>query len=452
MFIPFITTRMQRRAGSGSAGGGSKGGMGSTSKSGSGTGSSSSGKGSNGGSSSSSSGKDSSVSAGGTSKATSSYSKCGGPISTIPSSQLFAGRRGVGGTGIKCVASFYYFLHLSNFTQTLVTPTVLEAMYVPFVSTLSGSRKLYRRKGGGGGGKGGGSRSGGGKSGGAGKSGGGGKSGGSSSGSGSGAKPIQPVNTGGSSKKSFSYSTGGGSALTIPSGQPFAGRSQGGASRSQVYGTRRVSRFSLLVLEADSEEAYMAAGTQALQAAAWRAEGFPSISGLWHGVALVGTAVPPTYTTTNRPGGVMMSATFPASSSNTTFHVVADNSTVASLITDIRNNCSSVINTSSASGAPIAFNDSGASTPKPEQAVQFYRASSVALTVDGYNNTGALDDSGNTPNTPVPPWVDTNALNCLNYTIGAAVPLVDGADARSTNPYLGYLVLVWVLYHFCSFL
>ncbi len=147
----------------------------------------------------------------------------------------------------------------------------------------------------------------------------------------------------------------------------------------------------------------------------------------------------------------MMSATFPASSGNATFHVVADNSTVASLITDIRNNCSSVINTSSASDAPIAYNDSDASTPKPEQAVQFYRASSVALTVDGYNNTGALDDSGNTPDTPVPSWVDTNALSCLNYTIGAAVPLIDSADARLTNPYLGFLALAWVLYYFCSF-
>lgn len=37
-----------------------------------------------------------------------------------------------------------------------------------------------------------------------------------------------------------SYGSGGGETLTIPIGQLFAGRSAGGASRYQVYGTRFV--------------------------------------------------------------------------------------------------------------------------------------------------------------------------------------------------------------------
>lgn len=145
----------------------------------------------------------------------------------------------------------------------------------------------------------------------------------------------------------------------------------------------------------------------------------------------------------------MTYATFPASSGNATFHVVADNNTVASLITDLTSNCSSVINTSSTSSAPITFNDSDSSNPKPEQSVQYYRASSVALTVDGYNNTGALQDD--TANTPIPSWVDTNALNCLNSTIGVAVPLVDGVARQWIAPNVGLVALLWVFYHLCSF-
>ncbi|KAK0207444.1 hypothetical protein IW262DRAFT_1469545 [Armillaria fumosa] len=111
----------------------------------------------------------------------------------------------------------------------------------------------------------------------------------------------------------------------------------------------------------------------------------------------------------SRPGGVMTYATFPA-------------------ISRSMSNLSSAINTSSSSSAPMSFNDSDSSTPMPEQSVQYYRASSVALMVDGYNNTGALQND--TADTPIPSWVDTNALNCLNSTIDIAVPLVDGLAQR----------------------
>lgn len=45
--------------------------------------------------------------------------------------------------------------------------------------------------------------------------------------------------SGSSSGKSVSaYGNGGGKPITISSGQPFAGRSAGGADRSTIYGTR----------------------------------------------------------------------------------------------------------------------------------------------------------------------------------------------------------------------
>ena len=148
------------------------------------------------------------------------------------------------------------------------------------------------------------------------------------------------------------------------------------------------------------------------------------------------------FDNSSRPGGIMMTAAFSSSSENTTFRVVADNTTVSVLLINIVANCSSDI-TSPSSITSSTFNDSLAS-PKPEQTVQYYRASTVALTLDGYNNTGALEADG-TPNTPLPTDLDTNLLNCLNTTIGAAVPLINSAGLQWTVPSSTGLMFTWLL-------
>ena len=141
-----------------------------------------------------------------------------------------------------------------------------------------------------------------------------------------------------------------------------------------------------------------------------------------------------------------MSAAFPSTSQNTTFRVVADNTTVVSLISSIAANCSSNLGNTSAI-TPTTYDGSSTGPPQPEQAIQYYRASSVALTLDNYNNTGALGPDG-TPNTPLPSNIDTNLLNCLNDTIGAAVPLVDGAMglAAGAPSNVGIIALVWIVW------
>ena len=141
----------------------------------------------------------------------------------------------------------------------------------------------------------------------------------------------------------------------------------------------------------------------------------------------------------------MMTAAFPSSSQNTTFRIVADNITVATLLVNIVANCSSDI-FSPSTITSSTFNDS-LTSPKPEQTVQYYRASTVALTLDGYNNTGALEVYG-TPDTPLPANIDVNLLNCLNSTIGEAVPLIGSASLRSPN--IGTISFIWVLW--CLFL
>lgn len=140
----------------------------------------------------------------------------------------------------------------------------------------------------------------------------------------------------------------------------------------------------------------------------------------------------------------MVTAAFTSNSTNTTYRLLADNTTVADLIPEIQKQCSSNLSGNSSS-VPSAYNDSLTALPQPEQAIQYYRASSVALSLDGYNNTGALGPEG-TPDTPLPTNIDTTLLNCLNQTIGTTVPLV-GSSVRWATPNVGIFGLFWVVWY-----
>jgi hypothetical protein len=78
------------------------------------------------------------------------------------------------------------------------------------------------------------------------------------------------------------------------------------------------------------------------------------------------------------------------------------------------------------------------SGPAPQE-VQYYRASSVALTLDGYNNTAYFLNS--TDDTPLPESVDKEFLACLNFTIGAAVPLVDTPSKKRSHKDIAWIVI-----------
>ncbi|OCH87880.1 hypothetical protein OBBRIDRAFT_795794 [Obba rivulosa] len=141
---------------------------------------------------------------------------------------------------------------------------------------------------------------------------------------------------------------------------------------------------------------------------------------------------------TSRPGGPMATAVFASDSNNSTFMILADNSTVASLISSIAANCT--YNNGSSSSVPLPYNGSSTSPPLPEQVIQYYRASSAALTLDGYNNTYALEGNSTTV-VPLPSWVDVVLLSCLNDTIGEGIPLISAADANCrTLMSLGLLI------------
>lgn len=76
--------------------------------------------------------------------------------------------------------------------------------------------------------------------------------------------------------------------------------------------------------------------------------------------------------------------------------------------------------------------------PAPEQAVGYYRGSSTALLLAGYNNTAQMIDSSlqDLQDTPFPSVANTAFFQCINSTIGESLPLVIGmgAVANAASP------------------
>lgn len=150
-----------------------------------------------------------------------------------------------------------------------------------------------------------------------------------------------------------------------------------------------------------------------------------------------------------------MTVPFTSASGNTTLRLVSDNSTTTALASIIGANCSTLISgNQSVVAVPSNSNSSNSTSgPLPEQAVQYYRASSIVLTLDGYNDTDALQ-ANSSSHVPIPSWVNQTLLQCVNQTIGAAAPLID-ASSSSRNISLGagntgLVCLVWLLGYLLS--
>jgi hypothetical protein len=150
---------------------------------------------------------------------------------------------------------------------------------------------------------------------------------------------------------------------------------------------------------------------------------------------------------TSRPGGPLEFAQFHSKNTSSTFMVLADKSTVSSLIGTVSANCSSYLSKDNTSSSPTPYTNQS-TAPGPEQAIQYYRASSVVLVLDGYDS-GVLNDTQNlntsmAPVISLPNGTDTTLLACLNDTIGRAVPLID-AGFRTGPPAVYTLLIAWLL-------
>lgn len=142
----------------------------------------------------------------------------------------------------------------------------------------------------------------------------------------------------------------------------------------------------------------------------------------------------------------MSQVAFHDKNSNNTLHLLGDNSTVTVLIPVVASSCNPS-NSTVLIATPLA--SLNGSLPRPEQAVQYFRASSLVLTLDGYNNSATLAAKGDAPDVPLPAWVDRSFLGCLNQTIGAAVPLVSAARRSSR---LGLFSIIRAVFLLCVLL
>ncbi|KAG5733108.1 hypothetical protein E4T56_gene9108, partial [Termitomyces sp. T112] len=232
-----------------------------------------------------------------------------------------------------------------------------------------------------------------------------------------GSNPPIKILAGGKEIDTKPFAKGGGRPYVIKKDQVFAGRTQGGGTRKQIYGTR------------DYGSGYP--GGDTVRGTSNRGFPFYFWPVVWANPFPIDGAAAYLHPTeyglpdnTTRPGGPLATLTYVSSRSpNSTFRVLTDLTSAEALISSL-SVCSSFINLTSPNPSPYL---EYSASPLPEQTLQYYRASSVALTLDDYNNTAVLlpTDSPSSYNVLLPSDTDVKLLHCLNTTIGSAVLLYD---------------------------
>ncbi|KAF8152352.1 hypothetical protein B0H34DRAFT_663786 [Crassisporium funariophilum] len=236
------------------------------------------------------------------------------------------------------------------------------------------------------------------------------------------------------------FGDGGGIKGTVSKDQPFSGRGLGGGSRAQIYGTS---------IYGSGFPGEIARGVEG--------RGFPFV--FLPVVFTSGTGQAYLYRESeygeasypDRPGGALQYFSVSPKSNITTippytFRVISDNATIDYLHTALIYSCNrenanrfGVIFT-----APEPYGLDSSADPSPLDAVQYYRASSVVLTLDGYNNTAAIDPTDTlVAAREIPGNVSKYFLNCLNETIGVTVPLI--ASSTGAYTYIPFNFGVWSL-------
>ncbi|TDL21056.1 hypothetical protein BD410DRAFT_724799 [Rickenella mellea] len=251
------------------------------------------------------------------------------------------------------------------------------------------------------------------------------------------------------------YSKGGGKRFTLSSQTPFSGREAGGGTRDEIYGSRTYG----------SGYPYGVTGNYI------GGRPFPFI---FYPIAIspynnyYGANEIYVLNDTQRIGGALSSVIIQPTNASisitaNTYRLIGDNSSVTA-----------VYNAILASSPPCGITNSSitpfkttvnTTAPTPEQVVQYYRASSFALSLDTYNNNGSslanmptnsTSTSALLSDTPLPTDIDSAFLSCLNATIGESAPLVNpphGLSGRTiagavVGSVVGFAVLL-LLYRIC---
>ncbi|CAO1617412.1 unnamed protein product [Sympodiomycopsis kandeliae] len=360
-----------------------------------------------------------------------------------------------------------YVLYVTNYPTIMAPSNKISSSLNQrelYEAQLKDSNVTHKRRAGGGGGGGGGGRGGGGSTGGSSGGSRGGSSGGSggkgSTGSTSSGRSVAPSSSRGAVGAAYGggigYSAGylgygayaghsypadsngdGVTSFTLPADSPFAGRRAGGGLRlwihdsprfgsgfgpSNYYGNQTNTANTTKTIRGDDANVGLGGSVKGF--------GFPYIYWpIWWGASkqseyndYYGSSE---YNITGRPGGDMSLSVLkiPEGYNQTlnNFALFGDSASVITIKNALIDHCQ-VVNTTVDN---FAIN--------PNQAVQYYRASSFALLLEGYNNSQPLTLSEqninnpnytiNTPVAPLPTNIESGYMSCLNYTIGTYLPL-----------------------------
>lgn len=231
----------------------------------------------------------------------------------------------------------------------------------------------------------------------------------------------------------------------IGSGNEFEGRLVGGGNRAGVYGTS-VYGSGYPILDADGKKTTSVNNNNSRGV---NGANFPYY--FWPVVwptpsdrnvttnsddAYLYSAEYRAPTETTRPGGIQHISTFVSANETSTFHLITDRYTTLELMHDIELSCGHLLNTDASTGPNTTHMPVDISAPEaadvelsPESAIQYYRASTIALTLEGYNNTAALCADETFSATPLPPTHDATLLSCLNQTIGANALMMTSSNS-----------------------
>ncbi|KAF8902853.1 hypothetical protein CPB85DRAFT_1226853 [Mucidula mucida] len=226
---------------------------------------------------------------------------------------------------------------------------------------------------------------------------------------------------------------GGGGGPTTNHCCPFKGRTAGGGTRAQVGSGRSPTYGS---------------GYSGVSGRGTAGRNFPFYyMPLVYESPDLGYLNPSEYggpQNSNRPGGPMKYATITGLKRKQTLRVVSDASTVASLITDIRVGCGNKFTMSVAPNGVKGPFDYDPKVVRPESTIQYFRASSISLELDGYNNSAVFVVKDGAANTPFP-VMDANLTGCVIKTINEAAPLVVTNSAQRWEHTNVGIILLFIL-------
>lgn len=321
--------------------------------------------------------------------------------------------------------------------------SIIGLLLILWLSDITSAFSLLSRspKGGGGGGGGRGGGGGGGSSGRGSSSGGSGAGRGGSGDTGHSAISYGTASTG--TRSANYFGGGGGRPMTLSEASAFSGRQMGGGVRSDVPGTRAFgSGYTYYVGDVRRTGVVGQPFPFGFWPIYWAGHGHSDEYGANQTIAA------------QRPGGeqvlVQLVPNITDSSWNTTiinginetYWMIGDRESVTTLLSVLVDT-----NTTDEYGCNVqnltisSFNSSALLEPVHfENVIQWYRSSSFALAFQGYNNSYAFPSLNETSSlgwndsTPLPdPLQYSPFLQCINETITAALPILDGEPSSTLS-------------------